>query len=45
MGVAGPSRERAPGEEGRVRIGMEKLSGLPVLGGALTPRRWPGGQA
>lgn len=33
------------GVEGQVRIGMEKLSGLRVWGGALTPRRRPGGQA
>lgn len=45
VGVAGPGRERAPGEGAQVRIGMEKLSGLLVWGGALTPRRWPGGQA
>ena len=32
VGVAGPGRERAAGVEGRVRIGMEKLSGLPVWG-------------
>ena len=28
-----------------MRIGMEKLSRLRVWGGALTPRRRPGGQA
>lgn len=30
VGVAGPGRERAPGEGAQVRIGMEKLSGLLV---------------
>lgn len=45
MGVAGSGRERAPGEEGQVRIGMEKHSGLLVWSCALTPRRWPGRQA
>lgn len=45
MGVAGLGRERAPGEEGQVRIGMEKHSGLLVWSCALTPRRWPGRRA
>lgn len=45
VGVAGLGRERAPGEEGQVRIGMEKHSGLLVWSCALTPRRWPGRRA